>query len=297
MLTWPFCPETYDWLVALWHPHVFRPVSALLRNRCSWHGPLRIGVPRFLRKTHPGACRTGWKHLRANLKLKLGEQCMSTCDIAALIGCQKFTNWLNEEGALGSSFWIPHGLKVENANTHDSYPSIMLPGTPNHPSARRIPFIWHKNCVGQWNSVVNDKFAKELCRNVGAQAWFPIRKPNTNFLKLDHSVKIHSMDFNDEMTQHPNSSGQRPHVDGQDQSIPCKYLQSPLQHFLSCAIVSQGSMGIAKVVESCCNFWMVRTEVLVSDLQELLGRALNQRSPQQFLLCDSLPRLHGHCRG
>ena len=30
----------------------------------------------------------------------------------------------------------------------------------NHPSAQRIPFIWRKNCVGQWNLVENDELQK-----------------------------------------------------------------------------------------------------------------------------------------
>ena len=53
-------------------------------------------------------------------------------------------------------------------------------------------------------------------RNVGAQGC--LRKLSTNFLRLHHSVKTHSMDFNGEMTHDQDSAGQWRHVDGQDQS-------------------------------------------------------------------------------
>ena len=140
MLTWPFRPETYDWLVALWHPHVFRPVSALLRHRtlADWSSTV----------SEKNAPRRLSKRLEAPEGKSEAETENSACRHVTLPHSSDVRSSLNEEGALGSSFRIPHGLKVENANTHDSYPTIMLPGTPNHPSAQRIPYIWHKNCVG-----------------------------------------------------------------------------------------------------------------------------------------------------
>ena len=83
----------------------------------------------------------------------------------------------------------------------------MLPGTPQ-PSfcPADSSYLTQKLC----------RTVKFGVQNIEAQGL--LRKPSTNFLKLHHSVKTHSMDFNGEMTHHQDSAGQWRHVDGQDQS-------------------------------------------------------------------------------
>ena len=140
------------------------------------------------------------------------------------------TSWLNE-GDLGSFRILGSKLKMQ---THmiPTLPSCYLVPPTILLSSKFFSFTSLRRTM---------KFGG---RNVGAQGF--LRKPSTNFLKLHHSLKTHSMDFNGEMTQHQDSPAQWRHVDGQDQSA-----------------------------------------LLIS----------SKIAPASLSVCDSLPSLHGHCRG
>ena len=89
-----------------------------------------------------------------------GEQCMSTCDIAALIGCQKFAQWGRCIGII-----IPNPTWVESWKCKHTW---FLPyhHATWYPQPSFCPadslYLTQKLCrtVGQWNSVVGDNLQK-----------------------------------------------------------------------------------------------------------------------------------------
>ena len=57
-------------------------------------------------------------------------------------------------------------LKVENANTHDLYPTIVLPGTPNHPDHPANSLNLTQKLCRTVKFGVRRQIAKEFCRNL-----------------------------------------------------------------------------------------------------------------------------------
>ena len=211
------------------------------------------------------------KRLRANPKLKLEEEQWHVDHLWHDCGTHRMSEIprvLTIEGELGS-FRIGWELKMQRHDMQTSYPTIMLPGTPNH-SEQRIPFLWSKNSVGLWNS------------NVGAWG-FP---KETKYKQLQD--RFNGWHSTADMTKDQDFPGPWRHLDGQDQSN--LYISSKLAHTSPSPCHS-----LPRPYVHCRGRWEFAQ--LLDDQRQSAAVWSSKIVPASPSLCDCLPSHHGHCRG